>query len=217
MKHNYAKFKSLNIRSDQQKNDVTHFFSRHCVNPFAYFFYLLGCTPNQVTVVFILTGIIGAGFAFNGSFLIAYFLWRLHIIIDMADGSVARVTGMMSEYGDVLDKVGHHLVYPLYWVGILYATDAIFQEPFLAIIFYAVASSQWTAKHLVKDKSLRPQAKSIPKRIIANAMGVEGFIFGSLIYTIFDAVTVGQYLMLFLVTNTVLLTVKIYSLLLMGS
>jgi phosphatidylglycerophosphate synthase len=217
MKHNYAKFKALNIRSDQQRNDVTHFFSRHCVNPVAYIFYLLGFTPNQVTAVFILTGIIGAGFAFNGSFLIAYFLWRLHIIIDMADGSVARVTGMMSEYGDVLDKVGHHVIYPLYWVGILYATNAIFEEPFLAIIFYAVASSQWTAKHLVKDKSLRPQAKSISKRIVANAMGVEGFIFGSLIYVAFDAVTNGHYLLLFVVTNSLLLMAKIYSLLLKGS
>jgi len=213
MKHSYSEFKVLNVRTDQQGNDTTHFFSRHCVNPVAYFFYLLGFSPNQVTVVFVLCGLIGSGFAFNGSFVVAYLLWRLHIIIDMADGSVARVTGLMSDYGDVLDKVGHHMIYPLYWMGILYSTGAIFNEPFLALMYYAVASSQWTTKHLVKDKTLRPQAKNLTKRVIANIMGIEGFIAGALIYTAFNPVQLSHYLLFFLGTNLVLFSMKIFSLL----
>ena len=63
MKKTYQEFASSNVRADQADNDVTHFFSRNFVNPVAFFFYKFGLTPNQVTIIFILTGLLGGAFA----------------------------------------------------------------------------------------------------------------------------------------------------------
>lgn len=210
----YKEFKIENKRDDQNKNNITHFFSRYFVNIFAYPLYLVGLTPNQVTIIFILTGLIGGFLSFNGYLLIAYIFWRLHIIIDMADGSVARVTKLFSEYGDILDKVGHHIIYPIYWIGFIYSSGLLNIYPLLSIIFFATASSQWTLKHLFKNKELRPQAGNIFKRIIANIFGIEGFLIIIILYTQFNLFE-GIHVILFLITtNSILLIHKISSLLL---
>lgn len=209
----YEEFKLANKREDQNNNDVTHFFSRYFVNLFAYPLYRLSLTPNQVTIIFICTGVAGGLLSFYGFFITSYILWRLHLIIDMADGSIARVTGLFSELGDILDKVGHHIIYPFYWIGYIYASGLLLMHPLLSIIFFSIASAQWTSKHLFKSKDSRPQVESIPKRIVANIFGIEGFFIIIILnnsLNLFDA----SYVLIFLITtNSILLFKKLSSLL----
>jgi len=212
-KKTYKEFKQGNIRKDQAANEITHFFSKNFVNVFGYIFYKLRLTPNQVTAVFMITGIFGGLISFDGYVFLAYFFWRLHIIIDMADGAVARVTGLFSSYGDTLDKVGHHLIYPLYWLGFLYSMNAVYDEPFLSLIFFAISSTQWTSKHLLKDKASRPQATSLIKRLVANTMGVEGFLLFSVIQNYFELISIRYFLLFFILSNLILLLIKIANLL----
>ena len=208
----YKEFVTANKRDDQRNNDITHFFSRHFVNIFAFPLYRIGLSPNQVTLIFIFTGLVGGILSFYNFLMSAYVLWRIHIIIDMADGSVARVTKQFSSLGNTLDKIGHHLIYPIYWIGFLYASDLLYQHPLFSIIFFAIASSQWTIKHLFEAKKDRPQATSIIKRIIANIFGIEGFFLLIIIqvyFNVFDSL----YLIIFMtLTNFILLTNKALSL-----
>ena len=209
----YKEFKLANQRDDQDRNNLTHFFSRYFVNVCAYPFYIFGLTPNQVTLVFIATGIMGGLLSFQGFLIWAYVLWRLHIIIDMADGSIARVTKLFSDYGDTLDKVGHHIIYPIYWIGFLYSSGLILLYPLLTLFFFAIASSQWTIKHIFRNKQLRPQAENILKRLIANIFGIEGFLIIIILYSQFNAIE-GFYVLLFLIiTNSALFIKKLSSLL----
>ena len=210
---NFSEFKKGNIRKDQNANEITHFFSKYFVNAFGFMFYKIGLTPNQVTVIFMVTGIIGGLASFSEQIYLAYLLWRIHIIIDMADGAVARVTGLFSSYGDILDKVAHHIIYPIYWVGFLYAMNAIYDEPLLSLLFFAVSTSQWTSKHLLKSKDDRPQAKSLFKRLIANAMGIEGFLLFSLLNFYFVLVPIDYFLIYFIFSNAVFLFLKVANLL----
>ena len=209
----YKEFKLANQRDDQDRNNLTHFFSRYFVNVCAYPFYIFGLTPNQVTLVFIATGIMGGLLSFQGFLIWAYVLWRLHIIIDMADGSIARVTKLFSDYGDTLDKVGHHIIYPIYCIGFLYSSGLILLYPLLTLFFFAIASSQWTIKHIFRNKQLRPQAENILKRLIANIFGIEGFLIIIILYSQFNVIE-GFYVLLFLIiTNSALFIKKLSSLL----
>lgn len=209
----YNQFKIANKRDDQEQNNITHFFSRHFVNYIAFPLYKIGLTPNQATLFFILIGIVGGVLSFFNYLLFAYALWRIHIIIDMADGSIARATKLFSSYGDTLDKAGHHIIYPIYWIGFLYSSELIFDQPLLSIIFFAIASSQWTIKHLFKNRNERPQAKSIFKRIFANMFGIEGFLVIILIYSYLDFFNSLQIIAFLILTNLFLLIRKIHSLL----
>jgi len=209
----FNEFVDKNIRDDQDQNNVTHFFSKYFVNYLAFPLYKLGMTPNQTTVLFIITGLIGGLLSFFNFLIVSYFLWRLHIIIDMADGSIARATKLFSEYGDVLDKFGHHIIYPVYWIGFLFASKLIYDYPLLTLIFLALSSSQWTIKHLFKSKQNRPAASNIYKRVIANIFGIEGFLIIVIIYSYTDFFE-GYYVILFMITsNLILLANKAFSLL----
>ena len=130
----YKEFVNANKRDDQRNNDITHFFSRHFVNIFAFPLYRIGLSPNQVAYIYIHWLSRWDTFFYN--FLMSsYVLWRIHIIIDMADGSVARVTRQFSSLGNTLDKIGHHLIYPIYWIRFLHASDLLYQHPLFSIIF----------------------------------------------------------------------------------
>lgn len=209
----FSEFVNTNKRDDQGANDVTHFFSRYFVNICAFPLYRIGLTPNQVTLIFIFTGIIGGALAFFDLLILSYFFWRAHIIIDMADGSVARVTKLFSNFGDILDKIGHHIIYPVYWIGFLYASGLLNQYPLLSLVFFATASSQWTIKHLFKDKNERPQAKNIIKRIVANAFGIEGFLIIIIMYSYLDVLDGLLVMSIIITSNLIMLFKKIVSLL----
>ncbi len=212
----FREFKDLNIRDDQKNNDINHFFSKYFVNFFAYFFYLLRLSPNQVTYIFILTGIIGGILGSLGFFIAAYIFWRIHIIIDMADGSIARVTKVFSEFGDTLDKIGHHIIYPIYWVGISYSSGLLILYPLLTVCFIVIASSQWTLKHIFKDKSQRPSTSNFFKRLVANILGIEGFLVLMVLYAYTDFFS-GLHLLFFLIfSNILLFFYKLYSLIVNG-
>ncbi len=209
----YREFKSLNRRDNQEKNEINHFFGKYFVNFAAYFFYRLNLSPNQVTCIFILVGIIGGILGSFGFFVTAYILWRLHIIIDMADGSIARVTKVFSDFGDPLDKIGHHIIYPIYWVGFSYSSGLLELFPVLTILFITIASSQWTLKHLYKDRFLMTKGTSYPKRIVANIMGVEGFLILIIIYVYTNLLNSLYLILFFIASNLILFIYKLYHLL----
>ena len=72
-------------------------------------------TANQVTVIWIILGVVGS------VFLAVPFRWSawagalcvfLHTVLDFSDGVVARARHNVSSTGIFLDRIGHDLIYP---------------------------------------------------------------------------------------------------------
>lgn len=107
---NYHEFKDRSERKDAEINDSLHFFSSKMRAGVAFILYKLGFSANGATFLFGLVGILSTVSVYLGFYLLAYILFRLHIVIDMADGSIARAKKDYSIYADGYDKVNHVLV-----------------------------------------------------------------------------------------------------------
>ena len=107
---NFSSFKAASIRKDAPANDKAHFFSRYFSVQTAYLCYRLGMSPNHVTALFLIVGIAaGAAFYFNMA-LLGYALWRLHLILDMADGNLARAREQFSPNAVGYDRSNHIVI-----------------------------------------------------------------------------------------------------------
>jgi phosphatidylglycerophosphate synthase len=87
-------------------------YGRHISPYFTWVFVRLGVTPNQVTVVMVVCGVLaGVVLAFGGLWpaVLAAVLIQVYLILDCSDGEVARFTGRTSVAGVYLDRVGHYL------------------------------------------------------------------------------------------------------------
>jgi phosphatidylglycerophosphate synthase len=62
-----------------------------------------GLTPNQITVIAGLFGVIPLIFLYFGTFLYALIAFIFAVFLDVLDGSVARATDSVSKFGKVLD------------------------------------------------------------------------------------------------------------------
>lgn len=86
-------------------------------------FLALGLSPNSVTVLATIVGLVAAaGFAFGtyGAGIAAALLFQLSAIIDCCDGEIARLTFTESPLGAWLDIAGDNLVHMGVFAGIAY-------------------------------------------------------------------------------------------------
>ncbi len=75
---------------------------------------VIGCTPNTVTIVSIIIGVIAGHLLFYREVslnLWALVLWIISDILDSADGQLARMTGNKSKLGRILDGFGGNLIF----------------------------------------------------------------------------------------------------------
>jgi len=76
-----------------------------CLEPLAGIFIKLGITPNMVTALSLITGIIAAYLFFNRMFPAGAIMLLLSAVLDLTDGSVARAEGKESRFGAVIDWI----------------------------------------------------------------------------------------------------------------
>ncbi|MAG20433.1 hypothetical protein CL618_03300 [archaeon] len=103
------------IRKTQPKsaNNLDKYFHRFISAYTTKFFLSLNLTGNQVTIIWILTGIISSLFFLKGSYflsLIGALILLLSFILNFSDGEVARYNKQTSVNGFYLDCVGHFIV-----------------------------------------------------------------------------------------------------------
>lgn len=100
---------------------------------FTWIFLKLGLTPNQVTLLHILSGVSGALLLLRDdiiSIVAAVVLLQLWLIFDCSDGEVARYTKKYSDKGIYLDYLGHYLFNPFIFLP-------------MAVIFYREYTFSW--------------------------------------------------------------------------
>jgi len=107
---NYREYKNLCLRKDSQRNDRLHFFSSIISVKVSYFLYRVGFTADFTTFLFGIFGIASSIMYFYNFPIFAYLLWRFHIILDMADGNIARATKKFNPYAKISDKLTHIIV-----------------------------------------------------------------------------------------------------------
>lgn len=133
-------------RKNAEANNKLHWFASKFSIYFSYFFIRLKFSADQVTIMFFLIGLLGSVFySFNSLVytILGYVLFRLHIIIDMSDGDVARFNKSFSIRGAYWDAVIHSIVNPLYYVSISYSFFIQFDNEIFLILgaFMGISSS----------------------------------------------------------------------------
>ena len=126
----FKQFKKNSIRDDILANDNVHFFARHFSKRIAYFCYILGFSPNGITWLFLFVGILASLMFYQGLPILGYFFWRLHIILDMADGDAARATKIFSQNAVGFDRSNH----------IIINSSVIFAFSYMGIEYYLINS-----------------------------------------------------------------------------
>ncbi len=124
-------------RHNDENNRKLHFIGSLFSIYFSWIFINCRLSPNAVTGIFFLTGLCGAVFFLSSDLVfvvIAYSLWRLHIIFDICDGEVARFTKKFSFNGAYWDYMIHSILYPLVYASICFATYRKFDDDIFLIL-----------------------------------------------------------------------------------
>lgn len=103
-------------RHNHDENAWVHPFSTRISSWFTWIFVNLGSSANQVTLLCAFTGVASALILLIDAFpfvIISFILFRLHILLDVVDGEVARYRNQISRFGSYWDQLMHVGVYPL--------------------------------------------------------------------------------------------------------
>lgn len=94
--------------------------------------------PNQVTVLMIISGVLGAIlFAFPNLILKILGVVFIHLwyIFDCSDGEVARITKKFSKFGKEIDHMAHIINHPLYNLAFAYSMICLGRFDSILILF----------------------------------------------------------------------------------
>ncbi|MDR1183148.1 MAG: CDP-alcohol phosphatidyltransferase family protein, partial [Bacteroidales bacterium] len=121
---------------------------------FSAFFVNRKITPNQVTLLMILSGIIGAIF-FALPYVICKIIGAIFIqlwfVFDDSDGEVARYTKQFSKYGTEMDFMAHAITHPLFILSFLASSIQLYkiEHYWLYLIFLGFTVSEFWVRATV--------------------------------------------------------------------
>lgn len=100
---------------------VSRHLNRHVSRAITALVIPLGMTPNAMTVLVLLTGLLGAYVASSGNpaqQLLGAVLYQLHSIIDGCDGEIARLTHRFGKHGALVDSLVDDLCNGAFFFGL---------------------------------------------------------------------------------------------------
>lgn len=231
------KFKEIKEKSakknQKELNRVFYFSSKFSVH-LSYIFINFGLSPNQVTFLFFLFGLGGALMLCSTApwvVLVAYLLYRLHIIIDLCDGEVARFTKLFSLNGAYYDYMIHAVLYPLYFgmmcygqflewndhnflllagfgVLIVSLTQAVKNNYFRAMLFDGKSIDEYKTKSKSKNSLTLKNQLYI---IITDLLSFEGLFLGYILAILIDSKKFSYLLLIgFALSFTMMFLLKFY-------
>lgn len=226
-------------RKNAEANNKLHWFSSKFSIYFSYFFLKLKLSADQVTIIFFSVGLLGSIlYSFDSLMMsvIGYTLFRLHIIIDMSDGDVARFNKSFSIRGAYWDAVIHSIVNPLYYVFISYSFYLQYDNDHFLIlgglagvsssVLMAVKNNYYKAmlfnnEKLIAKQEINSKNKSFKFKLFFLAsefLSIEGFIFLTILVRFFNVDLLALILLLsFIASNILISGIKFYQLSYNGS
>ena len=120
------------------------------------FFSKFGLTPNQYTLISLLSVIISFSFLINLNLVLALIFFLLAAFLDFIDGAVAKFTQRETKKGAYLDTISDRYVEGIILLGFLFLPLSAFLLPAKVWIFLALFGSFLTtyAKAAAKEKGL---------------------------------------------------------------
>jgi len=177
--------KITKIKPINQEVFFEYFFGRR-LSPFIVNVFLnLKIKPNTVTVYMIIVGIIGAIlfaidnilFKFTG-----YIFILLWLILDCADGEVARITKVFSKFGKELDYIAHIINHPIFNIAFLISLIQLnkYNMMFISIVSIILISSNLVSRNLISMYTIF-ELKVKSKKIVSNKRKIYRIVIGYLI------------------------------------
>jgi phosphatidylglycerophosphate synthase len=156
-----AEAKLFNSLKGEFEGFVDRYFNRKVSRGFTRLFLELGLSPNSITVLAGLIGLVAAaGFAL-GTYsvgILAALLFQLAAVIDCCDGEVARLTFTESPFGAWLDIALDNLVHMAIFAGIavgLYTTQSGQEDDWVPLALGGAAVLGNGLSFLLVDKAQR--------------------------------------------------------------
>ena len=170
----------------ENRKEFTEFytknFSKH-FSPYLTFISIkLGITPNTLTYIMWLIGILAAFTFLNENIifgLVGCIFLVLINIFDTSDGEVARLTGQTSDFGLTLDKIAHFTtnIFLIYCIAINLSKFYESSIPIhLSIVLILVICSDEMIKELFLSQRLRKDIESSKMEISYNRRSKAEFI-----------------------------------------
>jgi phosphatidylglycerophosphate synthase len=72
--------------------------------------YRLGLSPNLLTVISLICGVLAAGSFLTQRWVVGAILLQFHLFFDLADGTLARLANKQTEFGAKLDQISDEIV-----------------------------------------------------------------------------------------------------------
>lgn len=115
---------------------------------FSWVFARFPITPNQISLLMILSGIIGGIFLTMQSYLnglIGVLFLQLFLVLDCVDGEVARIKKRFSSKGKFLDLLANDIIFVSIFAGLTFRVFLLFENfiviiaGFCAIVFFLLS------------------------------------------------------------------------------
>ncbi len=189
----YSKNKLQVNTAFSDENWYSRFFGRRISIFFTWIFLHLGLTPNMITFICLILGIVG-------SFLIAVpkvhyllagsILFQLYMILDSSDGEVARITNQKSLLGSYLDKLIHIFIYTALYVALglnIYIRTGNLSYVLLGILVSLVMSLASTIHYLDPLLTRMPylESRNIQGTIVYFAVNIYNLLTGDIEIVLF--------------------------------
>lgn len=118
------------------------------------------CTPIDVTIWFIFSGLIGIGCIVFGYYWAAAFFLLFKSILDAADGELARVKNTPSYTGRYLDSVADILLNMLIFIALWYITEVHFIYCILAFLGIQLQGTLYNYYYVILRNNLNGDTTS---------------------------------------------------------
>lgn len=125
------------INPEERQGSYGYYFMRRLSLFLTWLLLNLGLSANQVTLLQIISGVIGClFFAFPRTecLLLGVFFMQLGFLFDNVDGEIARFRKEVSTTGKFLDTIGHEIVIPFMFFGL--AIGSYFRTGNLEVIIF---------------------------------------------------------------------------------
>ncbi len=172
MTASFAEFRKRSARDDINANDAAHFFSTRFAQQAAYICFVAGLSPNAVTLLFLVAGFGSALSLYLGIPILCYLLWRVHIILDMADGSLARATQRFSKSATGFDRSNHIIINTTILMASLNHGGNFYVTNAMVVAFYL---TYFFSRNYHSGKQ-PTQHFSFAAVVVKNLLGLEGYI-----------------------------------------
>lgn len=97
---------------------IDFYFHRRLAVPVVWVSAKIGLSPNQVTCLSLITGCFSALLFWKNQFVAGALLLLIAVVLDCADGMLARITGRANPAGKIIDGIFDLIWVAAIWVGI---------------------------------------------------------------------------------------------------